>query len=187
MSLISPAGKFLTARAKDKRNKAYSEWRAGVPLTHILDMVNSGLRPFLAKYGYTLQNDTPKVAGCILNWAFAHVWVQQNRSKGWEVHFQNCSHTGGPEEFDWYCHRIPIDAWTNFCTAWATTEFLDDSDAGRAQCVEFYECIWHLISLNASRAHQIWLDTVYEETDDDEQGAVYHQEEHAFGGDRRTH
>ncbi len=183
---IPPVGALLKSRAKAKRQQLYMDWRAGVPTDHMYSMIHS-LRTMLKQRGYMLMDSDDKVAKSILQWAFSHVWVHRNPSKDLEINFVQSNHQGGPEEYDWFCHKISLDEWFTFCQAWATTEFLDDSDAGRTQCRDFSECIWHLIALNSSHAHNVWLDTVCDEFSDDEQYAVHHQEDYGFGGDRRTH
>ena len=158
-------------------DKKYKEWFSCLPDNHIQSFVIYGLKPFLKKFGYTLGFSEDKMVSYIKRWAFNYVFKNNKEFVMW-------AHDGGEEEYDWYRFTISMDDWEELCVCWKAPGFLDDSDAGFYQATYLSLFIWQCISLELSKQHTKWLEinTEYEE----EEQWVY-DDNHAYGGDRRTY
>jgi hypothetical protein len=177
MDSYSPASKLLISVKKTEINKAYNEWFNCLPLNHIESFVTHGLKPFLLQFGYTFGFSEEKMISYIKRWAFNYV-LRNN------MEFVNWAHSGGDEEYDWYRFNISMDDWDGLTKAWKASRFLDDSDAGFHQGVDLSWFIWSCISLDLSKQHHKWLDM---NTDLEEEEQWVNDDNHAYGGDRRTY
>lgn len=188
LSTKSPAAKFLQSQVKHAKQDLVREFRRDVSRAYLADFVQNGIRPYFASIGYNLIQPLDQCVTMLESWAISHLWIQRHKGEYLELEFLKCFHAGGEEEYNWFCHAVDSNCLDELMNAWKTTEFLDDSDAGYAQRIDFLTCIWQLIDLDASKTHQYWLNYIVEDCSDEEQGfLVHHHEDHAFAGDRRTH
>jgi len=160
----------------EEKRKFYV-WNYCLPDYHVENFITNGIIPFLKKHGYILGFSTQKVIHYCKVWAF-------NYSVRNEKEFIFWAHDGEDEEYDWYCHTIPIDDWEKLCKTWKEHEFLDDSEAGYRQVVDLHWFIWQCISLESSPQHHKW--TIMNNEIDEEDYWI-HDENQAYGGDRRTY
>jgi hypothetical protein len=177
MDTYTPASKLLISVKKAARDKKYNEWFNCLPSNHIQSFISQGLRPFLLHFGYTLGFSDEKMLSYIKRWAFNYVLKN-------DMEFVNWAHNGGDEEYDWYRFNISIDDWDGLCKAWKASEFLDDSHAGFHQCVDLMWFSWACISLDLSKQHQRWIEI---NTDYEDEEQWVNEDNHAYGGDRRTY
>lgn len=112
----------------------------------------------LRRYGYRLGSTPKQLATIVEEWAFSLVLIEHSPPKPMlERVFSKCFHTGGEDEFDWFCQQIPPDAWHELYSSWSAPEFLDRSDAGAQQCADLQYLVWRLLDLDNSKAHQKYL------------------------------
>jgi len=171
---------------RKEQKKLFIEWYMTVGTEYLYKFVDRGLRPFCKQHGYTLIYSTKKCVSLLRKWAFSHVYSKK-KNKYIDWHFTPNSYDPTFEEWDWYCYSIDTSSWLDFAKKYAIAGFLDDSDAGRSQACDLPNCVWALIDLQTSSAHEFWLNNIYDEDFDDDHGYVHHQEESAYGGDRRTY
>ena len=177
MEAYSPAASYILSLKKREDTKLYNKWFNGLYEYHIESFVAFGLKPFLTKFGYTLGFSDKKMIQYCKLWA-GNIAINNNKK------FILWAHNGGTNEFDWFSYNISIDDWYTLCDTWKDCEFLDDSDAGFKQALDLQSFIWQCISLEASKQHRRWLDI---NTDLEEEDHWIHDENHAYGGDRRTY
>jgi hypothetical protein len=161
----------------------YSSWFSELPEGHCSAFVEWGLRPMLKRYGYSLGETPKRIARWVEEWAFAHVVLQHSPPKPMlERVFSRCLHSGGEDEFDWFCQQIPSDAWHTLCTQWSAPEFLDSSDAGAQQCADLQHFAWKLIDLQISKAHTKYMNalTTMNQVDEELYGVAYNQQGHGI-------
>ena len=171
---------------RQEQKRVFDEWYVGIGTESLYNFVEYGLRPFCKKHGYSLIYSTSECVSLIRKWAFSHAYSKKkNKHVTWS--FTPSSYEAGFEEWDWYCHTIDTMMWLNFAKKCTLPGFLDDSDVGRSQVCDLANCVWALIDLETSSAHRYWLNNIYNDDFDDEQGYVHHQEDYAYGGDRRTY
>jgi len=151
-----PAQRITRKYKYDVQNLFYEQWISEIPLNYIVHFVEQGLLPFLKLHGYTIDYTVDKIASCLEEWAFHNVLITQYGSLYKYVSYLTCTHHGSEEEKEWYHHCISTEDWFNLCSTWAVTEFLDDSDTGRAQQLDLSNAVWHLISLTNSPSHHKW-------------------------------
>jgi hypothetical protein len=172
--------------SRKEQEMMFNEWYMEIGTDYLYNFIDNGLRPFCKEHGYSLVYSTKECVALLRKWAFSHVYSQRKK-KYVEWSFTPSFNEPGFEEWDWYCHSIDTTSWLNFAKKCALPEFLDDSDAGRSQVCDLANCVWTFIDLETSSAHKFWLNNIYNDGVDDDQGYVHHQEEYAYGGDRRTY
>lgn len=183
-------GQWVEGQKKQQTRAMFQSWRAGIPPNYFLRFVKLGLQPFLRKYGYSIQQNYTWCAKYVASWLFSHVQMNRMKHKGLKRTFMECTNSGGEEEMNEFLFAIPFDDWEAFADQWKCSECLDDSPTGLDQRLDLPSFAWNLVELEASRAYHKWIDTMkYMDGNDDEPVYVSatHQEDTAFGGDRRTH
>ena len=179
------ATRFVASQVRTEHKKLFNSWISEIPDGYFERFLEKGIIPFLAKFGYTLGLSHSERISMISSWAFAHVQTQRlPKYYGNYIRILKCAHTGGDEEYDWFCHTIEQDSWDTLCETWYSTEFLDDSDPGVSQRLDLPRIIWNMISLENSRTHHKWVDTVLESAEQDD--AIQEDNQIAFTGNRRT-
>jgi hypothetical protein len=176
---------FVKGQLKEEKKGLYEEWLSELPAGWFEVFITNGLVPFLARFGYALDFSLDEQVKILRGWAFAHVQIQ--RLSGYHnshVTLLRCAHSGGDEEFDWYCHTISPLAWETFAKKWAHVDFLDESDPGHHQRMDLPRLVWHMISLNKSRTHRVWLEILQDCMEQDD--FVHEDSCVAFTGNRRT-
>ena len=179
MNLISPSG-YLRAIASRKKSEAFIKWKNELPEGLIESFIIHGVKPFLLKNGYKLGFSEERCIQYCKQWAFAHLSRET-------VELVDCAHDADliGEEYELYQDTITIQEWLEFAKAWSASEFLDLSDAGLKQLDDLNRFVWHCISLDSSPRHLDWLDLLEEEDNLDQLWIA--EENHAYGGDRRTY
>lgn len=177
----------MKAFRKRQKHDAYQAWKAGVSDEHLYRFVERGLIPFLKKAGYTVSLQPNKIVVCIREWAFAHVWIQRNKSKSLELSYMWSNTSYDEDAYSWYRNAVSYDSVFTLANRWQATEFLDESDVGIRQREDLLECMWHIIDLSGSKSHQDYINTLpYEDSDEEQYQVSHHEDTQAFGGDRRT-
>ena len=181
--------KYVADMRRKHVTQMYKEWRAGIPPGFFRRFLQEGVKPFLAKYGYALNESWEILARYCGEWAFAHVQIHRRKHEFLQRTFIKSFHDGGEEEFDWFQFTISNDDWEELANQWMCPEFLDDSDVGLDQRIDLPMFVWKLLDLYGSKKHIQWM---YINEDNEENDIQYlqpqqTQEEQAFGGDRRTH
>jgi hypothetical protein len=146
-------------------------------MNHIESFISQGLKPFLLQFGYTFGFSEEKMTSYIKRWAFNFVLKNDKE-------FVNWAHNGGDEEYDWYRFNISMDDWDKLCSSWKAPGFLDDSDIGYRQVVDLSWISWACISLDLSKEHMKWIEI---NTDYEDEEQWVNEDNHAYGGDRRTY
>lgn len=177
-SSIPPASKFLAALISRKNSDEYAAWKAELPEQWIEAFIIQGIIPFLNKYGYTLGFSESKTVNYCKKWAFSHLRRDSIELMDW-------AHDGGDEEYELYQDTIFILEWHELAKSWRAPRFLDSSDAGLKQIDDLNRFVWHCISLENSPTHLDWLDSLEEEESGEQLWIA--EENHAYGGDRRTY
>jgi hypothetical protein len=183
-----PAQEFTSQRRRAELADWYWSWFSELPNGHLKAFIDEGVRPFLKEYGYELLTETKKCCNALSTWAFSHVQVEHQKSKGYVPILPNSINADYEDEWEEFCLAIPYDAWSSLCDQWFADEFLDTSDPGISQRNELPYCIWRLVWLEDSPAYQKWLDAMatQEQADEEIYGYVPEEQTQAFGGDRRT-
>jgi hypothetical protein len=181
---------FLRELRNHHLNNLYWQWFSKLPEGWVETFVEEGLLPFLKQYGYSVGFSKKEVINYCKSWAFGHVQLALNKSKFLELSFLQTKNTGGSDEYDWYTYTIPSEDWLEFTEYWSELEFFDDTDAGESQKTDFPMFVWHILYLEGSKAHEEYLyftetDT-FEQDDDGVHQPLYHEDQGAYGGDRRT-
>lgn len=182
----SPADKFAKCLRDQAKADEKAEWLEGLDPSLFREFIEDGLRPFLEHHLYKLAVSTDKLVVYLKAWGFAHTYCAHHKSKEYQVSFLKHFHYGGDDEYNWFMNRIPLEAWTEFCAQWSATEFLDDSEAGRAQQEDLCNFAWACLDLDGSVAHQMWLGTM-DGHDSDDEGHIMQQENLNLFGYRRSH
>jgi hypothetical protein len=189
-SIVTCAEQYGRTQRRKEIRSLYDDWRPGIPRDFFKRFIHQGLQPFLARYGYSLNQSWDQLERYCAEWAFAHVQMQRYKQQFKQRTFMKQFHTGGEEHFDWFQFTIPYEDWETLADAWKCPEFLDDSDIGIAQRLDLSMFVWNLIDLVCSKRHIEWLQ-FHEDGDEDDiqylQPQFTADEGHAFGGDRRTH
>jgi hypothetical protein len=179
------ATQFVKTQSQQEKKGLYEKWLSEIPAGWFEVFITNGLIPFLTRFGYALDFSLEEQIKMVRAWAFAHVQTQRlSRYHNSYVTLLRCAHTGGDEEFDWYCHTISPLAWETFAKKWAEVDFLDDSDPGFRQRVDLPRLVWHMISLNKSRAHRVWLEILQDCMEQED--TIQEDSNVAFTGNRRT-
>jgi len=187
--MFFPAQSFTRLQHKRYIDELYVDWITNLPDKWIDEFVKYGLFPFLHTHGYTLYYDIKTVTEHCKEWAFCHVLLKRQGSRYKTRVFDTCIHSGGIEELDWYHHTISTDAWLTLCSKWSNIDFLDSSDPGYSQCMDLSIFIWHMIHLDRSKSHTIWIqhmETLEQQYDDPLGHHITLDEVNAYSGDRRT-
>jgi hypothetical protein len=189
ISVKFPAQEYTNVQVRRKNNEAYNEWINEIPEDWIEQFCKNGLIPFLSKYGYSVTYDLNTIIDYCKEWAFNHVKITTSGLTLKHCKYLKPNNTGGQEEKEWYEFKISCEDWSVFASLWATTGFLDDSDAGQSQKIEVSIFAWHLINLEVSPTHIKWLELndILQQQDDIQN--TYHtviDESVPYGGDRRT-
>lgn len=183
---------WLACQKKKETQAMYNSWRAGIPPNYFLQFVKHGLKPFLRKYGYAIQENYDWCAKYTASWLFSHIQMNRKKHQQLKRTFMQTTHSSGEEEMYEFFYAIPFEDWEKLADAWSYPECLDDSPAGSEQRLDLSSFVWNLVDLQNSRAHMKWLDTMkyIDGNDDDYHHNSNHQQQYdepAFGGDRRTH
>lgn len=178
---------YVKQREEYEQSLAYKEWKSNLPGKLVDDFVSKGLVPFLKQKGYEIGF---KLEDCIrycYQWAYAHVQMHSQKSKGLQRYFLKSANMDYIDEKDWFLLQFDNEEWNELAECWYDYEFLDDSEIGYAQRLDLSEFAWQLVDLNQSKSHWKWLDIMEGEAGEEDEYAPLHQEESiAFGGDRRT-
>lgn len=176
---------FVADQVRAERQQLYSSWISEIPENYFERFLEKGVQPFLTAHGYRLGLSSNERVHMLRAWAFAHVQThRQPKHYGKYINIMKCAHEGGNEEYDWFCHSIDEDDWDALTKEWYSTDFLDDSDPGVSQRLDLPRIVWHMISLEGSRAHQQWLNVVMDSVEQDE--GIQEDSNVAFTGNRRT-
>jgi hypothetical protein len=184
------AQNFVILQYKKNKNSEYLNWLNNFDTHFFSDFVQEGLIPFLNKYGYSVSLHTNTVIKFLKEWSFAIVYTQTHKSFCLNREYTYCFHNGGMEDFDHFTFKISPDDWEDFLDAWRHTEFMDDSEAGFEQKSEFYMFAWRIIDLYNSKVYfkYLQLQDTEDDYDDNYHGINHgHDENQAYGGDRRTY
>jgi hypothetical protein len=177
---------LVAKRSKRMGTDQKVQWNSGVGYSWIVDFIQYGLEPFLARHGYCIGYSHSKASEYCKAWAFSHVQAK-SASPSATVKCLKSFHGGGEAELDWFLFHISHDEWAQLCHEWNSSEFLDDSDAGFAQQADLPFFAWNLLNLAASRTHGKFLQAMSDEyPDEDDFGFHTLDDSGAFGGDRRT-
>lgn len=180
-----PAASFLSNQIANTRAALYESWLSELPAGTFQQFLEKGIEPLLQKFGYSLGFTRQDQIRMLRGWAFGHVQIQrQSKHYNDTVTILRCAHCGGEEEYDWFLNTIPLDAWYKIADTWFATDFLDDSDPGMAQRVDLPRLVWHMISLESSKAHHLWLNVLQDTMDQED--TIYDDSNIAFTGNRRT-
>lgn len=189
-TVVSCAFRYRNSIHRKTIRSLYDEWRAGIPHGYFKRFIQEGLKPFLAKYGYSLNESWNQLEQYCAEWAFSHVRMQRAKHLDIQRTFMKQFHEGGEEESDWFSFTIPYEDWETLAKDWMCPEFLDDSDVGLNQRLDLSMFVWNLVDLYASKRHFEWVQFIESSEDDDIhylQTNVTTDDGVAFGGDRRTH
>jgi hypothetical protein len=181
-------GQWLNAQEKKRIQSMYKSWRAGLPANYFLQFVKKGLQPFLRAHGYTISPNDQWSAKYLSSWLFSHVQMNRNKQHSLKRTFMQTIHNGGEEEKNEFFISISFEDWEALADMWKCAECFDDSPSGADQRLDLPSFVWNIVDLSNSRRHIEWLErTNYGEDDDTHVYVPTHQDDTAFGGDRRTH
>lgn len=182
---LTAAPGFVSAQIRTERQELYASWISEIPEGYFQRFLEEGIKPLLANFGYRLGLSSNECGSMLRSWAFAHVQTQQqSKNYGKYITILKCAHDGEQDEYDWFLHKISNEDWNSLSDHWYSTEFLDDSDPGVYQRLDLPRIVWHMISLEGSRAHQQWLDVVMDGFEQDD--GIQEDSNVAFTGNRRT-
>lgn len=164
---INPTNLFVKQRKNERSDDYYNymvEFRPGF----FEDFVEFGLFPFIKKHGYRIGVSEEICTKRLKHWAWAHMYVQTNKSKNYEITKELPYHDGGIEEYDWFNYNFPDDTMAKFYKRWGTVWFLDSSECGLSQQNDFKDFIWIQLDLYNSKNHIFWKDNFSQPESDDE-------------------
>ena len=184
----SPAQTILRSWDAYEKQDAKIEWSRGLPESWIEDCVTDGIVPFLQSRGYVLKCTPQECSHNLRQWAFAHVWTSRLGHTDLHINYVH-PYPGTQEDYDFFCMKVNAFDCTELMDTWVSSDFFDESPAGRAQRMEFQTFLWRSVDLDRSKTHRRWRET---HTDEDQEENTYMhslQEEGsgAYGGDRRTY
>ena len=160
--------KLFAKQEKNKKRESYYEYISQFRPGFFEDFVEFGLYPLIKKHGYGMSISEEICTKRLKHWAWAHMYIQTNKSKNYILTKQLSYHDGGIEEYHWFNYILSDDTITKFFKRWNTDLFLDSSDSGLSQGIDFKDFIWIQIDLYNSKSHTYWKDNFSQPDSDDE-------------------
>jgi len=183
MDSLYPARNFLRAQDKNAHIALRKSWLRSIPDGYIANFMIQGLIPLLNRLGFSVGFTVDDCIKYCKEWAFSHL-VKLKKPKS-SIHLLKSANNDNIDELIVFQLNVNFDELVKF---WAIQEFLDDeTPVGQSQKLDLERFVWHLIDVANSKLYVKYYDSYSENNQDETQYAVTHQEDNAYGGDRRTY
>lgn len=165
--VINPCRFIMKLNAKNLERSKFNYF-SKFPSGYFQHFVVNGIIPFLAKRGYSCIVSEATLVKNIKQWAWSWYYKMIHPVSS-EVTQMIHYHDGSDDEYTWFRSTVTDTELGKLADEWSHQFFLDDSDCGRRQLVDFSNFLWTHINIESSIAMTRYLNYIpYTDSDEDD-------------------